>query len=343
MKAALLKNYGGPENLQIEEVMEPKPCDEEVIVQIYSAALNHLDIWVRKGGRPVSLPHIPGSDGAGIVIDKGSKVSNVNIGDKVVINPGLNCGYCEHCQQGQQSRCITFGIIGLTRPGTFAQQIAVPYENVNPKPEHLSFNEAAGLTLTFLTAWHMLFGRANLKTGETVLIHGIGGGVATACLQLAKMEGAIAIITSSSDEKIEKAKKLGANFAINYRTNPDIPKAVKEITNGNGVDVVADSVGSATWPINLQVVKKGGRIVICGVTTGAACQTDLQAIYWNQLNIYGSTLGTHQELKQMLNAVTQNKLKPVIDSIEPLENIVKAQEKMEQSKQFGKIILSIYV
>jgi NADPH:quinone reductase-like Zn-dependent oxidoreductase len=208
MKAVLLKEFGGVENLRLEEVPEPTPKENEVIVQIYSAALNHLDIWIRKGGRQINLPHIPGSDGAGIVIDKGSQVFGVEIGDKVVIYPGLNCGICEHCRQGQHSRCIDFGIVGMSRPGRFAEKIALPFENVFPKPEHLCFNEAAGLSLTFLTAWHMLFGRAHLSAGETVLIHGIGGGVATSCLQLAKLTGAIAIVTSSSDEKIEKAKKL---------------------------------------------------------------------------------------------------------------------------------------
>jgi NADPH:quinone reductase-like Zn-dependent oxidoreductase len=231
----------------------------------------------------------------------------------------------------------------MSRPGTFAEKIALPFKNVFPKPEHLCFNDAAGLTLTFLTAWHMLFGRACIRPGETLLIHGIGGGVATSCLQLAKLTGAVTIVTSSSDEKLEKAKKLGANFGINYKSDHDIPKTIKELTGDKGVDVVADSVGGATMPINLRVVKKGGRIVLCGITGGASSQVDLQAVYWNQLNILGSTLGTFHEMIQMLNAVSAAKIKPVVDVIEPLENVSKAQTRMEQAEQFGKIVLNIYV
>jgi NADPH:quinone reductase-like Zn-dependent oxidoreductase len=231
----------------------------------------------------------------------------------------------------------------MSRAGTFAEKIALPFKNVYPKPEHLNFNEAAGLSLTFLTAWHMLFGRACLKPGEILLIHGIGGGVATSCLQLAKMANAVTIVTSSSNEKIEKAKKLGANFAINYHSNKDVVKTILEMTGGKGVDVIADSVGAATLPIDLQAAKKGGRIVFCGVTSGAVSEADLQAIYWKQLNLLGSTLGTHHEMHQMLNAVSAAKIKPVIDVVEPLDNVQKAETRLEQGKQFGKIILSIYV
>ncbi|HBG27184.1 MAG: hypothetical protein A2Y10_07415 [Planctomycetes bacterium GWF2_41_51] len=343
MKAVLLKKHGGLENLVIEEVPEPVPKDNEVIIKIHSAALNHLDIWVRQGadGRKIALPHIPGSDGAGTIIEKGAKVVGLKIDDKVIINPGLSCGICEQCQHGQQSQCRSFGIIGMSINGTFAEKIAVPFENVNPKPEHLNLDEAAALTLTFLTAWRMLFSRAWLKPGETVLIHGIGGGVATSCLQLAKLAGAVVIITSSSDNKIEKAKKIGADYGINYKTDSDISKNILEITNGKGVDIIADSVGAATWPINFNVASKGARIVLCGVTTGAQAQTNLQYLYWNQLNILGSTLGSHSEMKEMLKAISAAKLKPVIDSIEPIKNIVKAMDKMEKSDQFGKIVLSL--
>ncbi|OQA00759.1 MAG: Alcohol dehydrogenase [Planctomycetes bacterium ADurb.Bin401] len=343
MKAVIIKNHGGPENLVIEEVPEPVPKDNEVIVKIHSAALNHLDIWVRKGagGRKIDLPHVPGSDGAGTIIEKGSKTLGVKIDDKVIIYPGLSCGICSQCVQGFHSQCVSFGIIGMSCNGTFAEKVAVPFENVFPKPDHLDFNEAAALTLTTLTAWRMLFSRAWLKPGDIVLIHGIGGGVATSCLQLAKLAGAAAIVTSSSDEKIEKAKKIGADFGINYKKESDISEIILQITNGKGVDIIADSVGAATWPVNFKVAAKGARIVLCGVTTGAEAQTNLQNLYWNQMNIFGSTLGSRSELKDMLKAVYTSKLKPLIDSVETFKNIVTATEKMERAEQFGKIVIAL--
>jgi len=344
MKAVVLHKNGDLGRLKIEDVPEPKPQKNEVVVRLHSAALNHLDIWVRKGLRSQKLtaPHILGSDGAGVIVEKGADTHGVNIGDAVIINPGLSCGCCEYCRQGEQSECLSFGIIGMSRPGTYAEKIAVPFENVWPKPSHLDFQEAAALPLAHQTAWRMLMTRAGLKAGETVLIHGIGGGVALACLQFAKLAGAIVLVTSSSDKKIEKAGKLGASYGINYRTAGSVSKTVMELTGGRGVDVIADTVGAATLPVNIEVIRKGGRIVLCGVTSGPTCQTNLQSIYWNQLTILGSTMGSNEDFRQMLMAVTAAKLKPVIDSVEPLENIKAAADKMEQGEQFGKIVLSIY-
>ena len=248
MKAVVLREHGDSKCLKIEDVAEPKPLKNEVVVRLHSAALNHLDIWVRKGlrGQKLAMPHILGSDGAGVIVDKGADTHGVNIGDAVILNPGLSCGRCEYCRRGEQSECLSFGIIGMSRPGTFAEKVAVPFENVYPKPAHLDFHEAAALALAYQTAWRMLMTRGSLKAGETVLIHGIGGGVAIACLQLAKLADAIVIVTSSSDKKIEKAKEIGADFGINYHTAGSISKAVMELTGGRGVDVIADTVGAAT-------------------------------------------------------------------------------------------------
>jgi NADPH:quinone reductase-like Zn-dependent oxidoreductase len=343
MKAVVLHENGDLNCLKIEDVADPEPRSNEVVIRMHSAALNHLDIWVRRGmrGQKLAMPHILGSDGSGVIVSKGANTHGVNIGDAVILNPGLSCSCCEYCRRGQQSECPSFGIIGMSRPGTFAEKIAVPFGNVWPKPAHLDFQEAAALPLVFHTAWRMLMARAGLMPGETVLIHGIGGGVALACLQLAKLAGATAFVTSSSDEKLGKAAKLGADYTINYRT-ANVSKSVMELTGGRGVDVIADTVGAATLPVNLEVARRGGRIVLCGVTSGSACQANLQAIYWNQLTVLGSTLGSDEDLRQMLMAVSAAKLRPVIDSVEPLENIKEATARMEQGRQFGKIVLSIH-
>jgi NADPH2:quinone reductase len=343
MKAVVLREYGDLECLKVEDLAEPKPRKNEVVIQAYSAALNHLDIWVRKRrpGQELRKPHILGSDAAGVIVGKGTDTHRVKVGDEVILNPGLSCGCCEYCSRGEQSECTSFGIVGMSRPGTFAEKVAVPFENVWPKPAHLDFNEAAALGLAYQTAWRMLMTRAGLKAGETVLIHGIGGGVALACLQLAKLASAVVIITSSSDKKIEKAKEMGADYGINYRTVSNVSEAVQNLTVGRGVDIVVDTVGSATWDADFDVVRKGGRIVLCGVTSGPICRTNLQNLYWNQLTILGSTMGPNEDFRQMLKAVTDVKLKPVIDSIHPLENAREAIAKMEQGKQFGKIVLSI--
>lgn len=343
MKAAALREYGGLERLNVEDLPEPKAGRNEVIVHVHSAALNHLDVWVRKGrpGQNLAMPHILGSDAAGVIIETGSDTHGVTVGEEVIINPGLSCGCCEYCRRGEQSECLSFGIIGLSRPGTFAEKVAVPFQNVWPKPPHLDFNEAAALPLVFQTAWRMLQTRAGLRGGDTVLIHGIGGGVAITCLQLAKLAAATVMVTSSSDEKIEKAKTLGADYGINYKSQK-VSEKVKEFTNGRGVDIVVDTVGAATLPVGFDVVRRGGRVVLCGVTSGAVCEINLQKLYWNQLTVLGSTMGSDEDFRQMLKAVTAAKLKPVIDSVYPLENVREATARMEQGAQFGKIVLKLY-
>jgi NADPH:quinone reductase-like Zn-dependent oxidoreductase len=342
MNAAIITECGGIEKVNITEVNKPKPGAGEVLIQVKSAALNHLDIWVSRGrpGAKKNGPHILGSDASGIIAEVGADVRGISIGGEVLLNPGLSCGQCEHCRRGEQSECASFDIVGLGHQGAFAEYVVVPAANVYPKPAHLDFNEAAALPLAYVTAWRMLMTKAGLQAGKTVLIHGIGGGVALAALQLAKMAGAVAIVTSSSDEKLKKAQKLDADHIINYK-NKNVPTAVRDITVGRGVDIAFDTVGAATIPMNLDVVRRGGKIVICGVTTGPKVELNLQAVYWNQLSILGSTMGSNDDFLKLLMAMDAAKLKPVVDSVFPLTEVRDAMKKMESGAQFGKIVLKI--
>jgi NADPH:quinone reductase-like Zn-dependent oxidoreductase len=341
MRAAVIHAHGELDCVQVEDMPQPEPVAGEVVVEVRSAGLNHLDIWVRKGRKGVELPmpHILGSDAAGVVAQIGADVGDVKVGDEVIINPGLSCGRCEYCNRGEESLCASFGIVGLNRPGTFAEYVAVPAANVAPKPAHLSFDEAGAFVLSYLTAWRMLMTRAELKTGQTVLIHGIGGGVALCALNLAKITGAEVIVTSSSDEKLARAAEIGADHTINYNVVEDVAVYVKELTNGRGVDVIIDTVGAATWPIDFSAVCRGGKIVLCGVTTGPEAPTNLQSLYWNQLTVMGSTMGSNEDFRQMLMAVSAARLKPVIDCIQPLAEIQSAMQRMESAQQFGKIVV----
>jgi NADPH:quinone reductase-like Zn-dependent oxidoreductase len=343
MQALTIHENGGPEVVRFEEIPDPKPGRGEVLVQVKSAALNHLDIWVRKGrpGANVKAPHVLGSDASGVVAEVGEGVSTVKVGEEVVLNPGVNSEETEWTLRGQHSECPTFGILGLSRPGTFAEKVAVPAINVYPKPKHLGWNEAAAMPLAHLTAWRMLFSRAQFVPGETVLIHGIGGGVALSALQFARKTAGEVIVTSSSEEKLARAKKLGAQHTINYKTTPDVAAAVLEITGGRGVDVIIDAVGAATWPINFDAARKGGRIAHCGVTTGFEVTANIQKLYWKQLSVLGSTMGSQEEFRQMLRAVEAAGIEPVIDSVEPLERGREAMDRMEAGDQFGKIVLEV--
>ncbi len=342
MKAAVIHENGGLDVVRVEEAPEPQAGPGEVVLKVAYAGLNHLDLWVRKGrpGTLLSGMHVLGSDAVGTVDALGDGVENVEVGDEVIVNPGLSCGHCEFCARGQQSECVSFGIMGLSRAGTFAERVAVPAWNLWPKPAHLSGEEAGTLALASVTAWRMLMTRAQIKSGESVLIHGIGGGAALFALRFAKLIGAEAIVTSSSDEKLAHAAKLGADHGINYQKQ-DVAGRIQEITDGRGVDVAVDSVGAATWPLDFASVRRGGRIVTCGVTTGPKAETNLQALYWNQLTVLGSTMGSNEDFRQMLRAVTVNGITPVVDEVFPLDEMPQAMAKMEEGRQFGKIALRI--
>ena len=342
MKAAGINMHGDLGQLTLLEVPEPRPVPGEVVVEVKAAALNHLDIWMRKGraGAALPMPHILGSDAAGIVHAVGEGVTDWKPGDEVVINPGLDCGACAFCLRGQHSECRAFTIVGMGRQGTFAEQVMVPARNLQPRPLHLSWEEAAALPLAYITAWRMLMAQGRLRAGETVLIHGIGGGVAVAALQLASLAGAQSIVTSSSVDKLARAGELGAAHGIVYKDG-NVVESILDYTGGHGVDLVVDTVGAATWNINMEVLRKGGRAVHCGVTSGPHVEANLSTVYWKQLSIIGSTMGSHEDFRALLAAVNATGLKPVVDSVMSLDEARAAQGRMESGAQFGKIVLAV--
>ena len=345
MKATVFHEHGPPDVLKYEDVPDPEVGPSHVLVDVKAVALNHLDLFVRGGipGLKLEMPHILGSDISGVIKEIGSDDSEaLQTGQKVIIDPGRSCGVCEYCVRGEESLCATYGIIGEHYRGGYADFISVNAQNVIPVPEHskLDFNQAAATPLTFMTAWRMLMPKARVKPGDDVLIIGIGGGVALAAMQIAKLAGARVIVTSSSDEKLEKALKLGANIGINHSTNPDFHKEVYTLTNRRGVDIVIDSVGEATWEKSLRSLTKGGRLVTCGATSGPNAKINLNLLFWKQFEILGSTMGSRSELRDVLKLVWNGDLKPVVDRVLPLSKAQEAHEILEKSEQFGKIVLN---
>jgi NADPH:quinone reductase-like Zn-dependent oxidoreductase len=318
MKAIRIHEDGGPEVLRYEDAPEPEPGPGEVLVRLRAASLNHLDLWIRKGLPSVPKPRILGADGAGFREDTG---------ERVVINPGI-----EHGEK------IT--VVGEHMDGTHAELVAVPEGNVYPLPDEISFEDAAAFPLVFETAYRLLVTKAQLREGEWVLLWGIGSGVASAGLAIAKALGAKALVTSSSDDKLDRALELGADATVNHATG-GVREAVAEATGRKGVEVVVEHVGEATWQSSLQAARAGGRIVVCGATTGPNPPAALHRIWWKQLTIYGSTMGTREDFEGAYELVKSGGAKPVVDSVFPLEQARAAHERMEAGDQFGKIVLTI--
>jgi zinc-binding alcohol dehydrogenase/oxidoreductase len=328
VRAVRIHEDGGPEVLVLEEAPDPEPGPGEVLVRLRASALNHLDVWIRKGLPSVPKPRILGADGAGVVEALGDGVTGFELCKRVVLNPGIEVG-------GGRIH-----VIGEHGDGTNAELIAVPATNVHPIPDGLSFEEAAAFPLVFETAYRMLVTRAGLREGEWVLAWGIGGGVSTAALAIAKALGARVLVTSSSEAKLERARELGADATVNHATG-DVKAAVQEATAGHGIDVVVENVGEATWATSLQVAAPGGRITVCGATSGPNPPAALHRIWWKQLSILGSTMGTGEDFAGAYELVASGRALPVVDSVLPLDEIRAAHERLEAGEQLGKIVLTI--
>ena len=340
MKAVIFKQHGGPEVLEYADVPDPQMRANEVLVEVKACALNHLDIFVRRGlpGIPIPLPHILGNDIAGVVRDVGELVTWVKPGDEVMVHPGVSCGHCEACLSGQDNLCREYDMIGYRRDGGYAELVAVPGVNIFPKPLQLSWEEAAALPLVTVTAWHMLITRANVQAGEDVLVHAAGSGVGSVAIQIAKLRGARVITTASSDEKLAKARELGADVTIKY-TQDDWPKEVRRVTDRKGVDVVVEHTGAATWPGSISSLKNNGRLVTCGATSGYDAHTDLRQVFYRHLTLLGSFMGSKAELLEAMKFVREGKIHGVVDRVLPLSEARQAHELMENRGQFGKIVL----
>lgn len=344
MRALCLTATGGPEHLALLDVPPPPLTRaDEVRIGIRAVALNHLDLWVADGLREVPIPtfpHVVGADGAGVVLEAGPEVRHVQVGDRVVINPGLGCGSCDACRVDEELYCRQFSLLGEHRPGTAAEEVVVPGRNVLPIRGDWSWPAAAAFTLTTLTAWRMLTTRAALRRDELTLIWGIGGGVAIQALQIAQHLGARAAVTSSSDVKLARAAALGAEVGINHAGDAEVARAVKAHF-GRGVDVVVDSVGTPTWPQSLRAMRPGGRLVTCGATGGRHVEVDLRRLFWFQWSLLGSTMGTRSEFAEIVALGDAGELRPVVDAVHPLAEGRQAYQRLADAQQFGKLVLEV--
>jgi NADPH:quinone reductase-like Zn-dependent oxidoreductase len=339
MKAVRVHEFGGPEVLRYEDVPDAKPRKDQVLVRVKACAMNHLDLWVRKGLPGVKLPHIPGSDVAGEVVEVGEYVTGFTPGQRVLLAPMHFCNHCAKCVAGLQNQCPEFTVRGFGVEGGNCEFVAAPAVSVIPIPESFDFNQAASVPLVFLTAWHMLVGRGGLKPGQTVLVLGASSGVGIAAIQVAKLFHARVITTAGNDTKLEKARDLGADHGINHYQQK-ISDEVKKLTNKEGVDIVIEHVGEATWEQSMKCLKPAGTLVTCGATTGPNASFDLRFLYSRQLSLLGSYMGTMGELYEVLGHIFAGRLKPVVDRSFALQDIRAAHEYMEKSQMFGKVVLN---
>lgn len=343
MRALALGAVGGLEHLAVRDLPVPEiGRDDDVRIRVRTAAFNHLDLWVAAGlpGPELPMPHIVGSDGAGVVDAVGPAVRGFAAGDRVMINPGLSCGSCEACLDGDEPLCRSFRILGEHSAGMTAEYVVVPAGNLARVPDGMPWAQAAAFSLATLTAWRMLTTRAALHAGESVLIWGIGGGVAQAALQIAKLLGAYTIVTSGKAQKLDQARKLGADAALDHSTG-DVVALVRELTGGQGVDVVADSVGQATWDKSLRALRRGGRLVTCGATSGPSVGLDLRRLFWHQWSLLGATMGSRREYREIVRLAGRGRLWPVVDRVVPLDGAVDALRRLEAGDQFGKLVVEV--
>jgi NADPH:quinone reductase-like Zn-dependent oxidoreductase len=338
MRAAVFSEFGGPEQVRIEQVPTPEPGPGEVRLRVAAAALNHLDLWVRRG-LPIetTMPHIGGSDVAGIVDAVGDGVSGVEAGGRYVADPSLSCGACEWCARGEAPLCESYRILGEHTQGGFAEYVVVPAANLHPVPDGYPMEKAAAAPLVFLTAWRALMTRGRLLAGETVLVTGASGGVATAAIRIAKHVGA-RVLAVTTGANVERVRALGADVVYD-RELVDYSREAWSDTGRRGVDLVLDSVGAATWRQNVRVAARLGRIVVYGTTTGPLLETDGRLLFWKQLDIMGSTMSNRREFEEVMALVFDGSLEPVVDVVLPLEQARAAHERLEAGQQFGKIVL----
>ncbi|WP_027476045.1 zinc-binding dehydrogenase [Curvibacter gracilis] len=342
MKAAFITGHGGNEVVSVGERPLPPRGPGQVLVRLRAATLNQVDLYMRNSGAGIrhQLPQIMGLDGCGVVEEVGPEETRLRPGQRVLVYPGITCGRCEFCLAGQPVLCASMSLLGEHRDGTFAQYLSVPAANLFPVPDPLGDAEAAALGVNHLTAWRMVNTQARLQAHETVLIFGIGGGVSLAALQLARLIGARTIVTSRDELKLQRALALGAHHAI-HSQREDVARQVMALTDGRGVDVVIENVGAAVWDSALRSLVRGGRIVTCGATTGDQPPADLRRVFIRQLQVLGSTLGNPGELAQVLALCQRGLLRPVIDSVYPLDEVHAALARLESGAQFGKIALNL--
>ena len=339
MKGVRIHQFGGLEVLTYEDIPDPQPRKDQVLVRVKACALNHLDLWVRKGLPGVKLPHILGSDIAGEIVGIGEYVSGFKTGQRILVAPMHFCGHCAKCVAGLQNQCREFTVIGNAVDGGNCELISVPATNAIPIPDSLDFNQAASVPLVFLTAWHMVVGLAAVRPGQTVLVLGAGSGVGIAAIQIAKLFRCRVITTAGNDAKLEKARLLGADYGIDHYKSK-ISDEVRKITDKEGVDIVIEHVGAATWEESVRSLKSGGKLVTCGATTGSTVGLDLRHLFARQLSVLGSYMGTMGELYEVLGHVFAGRLKPVVDRVSPLKELRAAHEYLEKSQMFGKVVVN---
>jgi NADPH:quinone reductase-like Zn-dependent oxidoreductase len=340
LRCVVVREHGGLERLLFEERAAPDPGPGEARVKVKAAALNHLDIWVRRGvpGHKFPLPMIPGCDLSGTVDAVGPGVRGLEVGAEVVAAPGISCGACAPCSRGDDHLCRHYGILGETRDGGCAEHAVVPAANLLPAPKGIPLEHAASIPLVFLTAWHMVVERARVRPGDEILVHAAGSGVSSAAIQIAKLWGARVYTTVGAASKVEKARALGADEVILYR-DADFAAEVRRLTGKRGVDVVIDHVGPDTFDRNVRSLAKGGRLVMCGSTSGFEIKTDPRFVFFKNLSILGSTMGSRGELHEVLKLVGQGLLRPVVDAVLPMAEVREAHRRLEAREVFGKIVL----
>ena len=340
MKSVRFHEHGDVSVLRYEDAPDPRPAGGEMLVRVRACALNHLDLWQRRGMERVTIPfpHISGADVAGEVVEPGA--SGFKTGARVMLQPGVSCGRCRACVSGRDNECPTYTVLGYMNEGGYAELVKVPAANVIALPDTVSFVEGAAFPLTFLTAWHMLLTRAGLRAGEDVLVLAAGSGVGQAAIQIARLHGARVFATAGTEEKLAKARDLGVDAAINHHTE-DLPKRIRDLTHGRGVDVVVEHVGQATWERSVRCLARSGRLVTCGATTGPAGNINLQFLFARQLSLLGSYMGTKGELLEASPFLASGQLMPAVDRVYPLREAAEAQQRLETAGQFGKVVLTV--